>query len=418
MQPVEAQKGVSTKSQLLDSLKVYLNNKSRLQPIIGLGSIIECVKAGTHNKEILFLCEVCVCQLNKADMRNHIMGSLHRYNYIKAWHPHLVSEWKEKSDLSKLAWPLMEMAKTLEGKEGPGDVQWLELEDAVYQRIATNSENDAVTLITILRDQQGETESLSESTSTQPEQDSPQSQRIVLLSKNRQGQISEVPETNLTIDIIKSTQRLENTSSEPSLPSENRSSSLDGYTGTEPLIGLLRVVECRGEDGRTYCFLCHCCRIRANENDIIDHLTRTSHLINYLMETHPEQVEVILADINDDYQLLVSLAMEVEKEEGRGEMKVIKTPESLGIQLTGKSYHWCVKMSNGRKRPDIQKPKSANKDQGMPEKCAVVLSQWPKSRSTKRKMRGVTNPVFKIFQSRQSSTQRIVRWTMTLNHLQ
>ncbi|KAK1880710.1 High affinity nerve growth factor receptor [Dissostichus eleginoides] len=320
MQPVEAQKGVSTKSQLLDSLKVYLNNKSRLQPIIGLGSIIECVKAGTHNKEILFLCEVCVCQLNKADMRNHIMGSLHRYNYIKAWHPHLVSEWKEKSDLSKLAWPLMEMAKTLEGKEGPGDVQWLELEDAVYQRIATHSEND-----------------------------------------------------------------------------ENRSSSLNGYTGTEPLVGLLRVVECRGEDGRTYCFLCHCCRVRANENDIIDHLTRTSHLINYLMETHPEQVEVILADINDDYQLLVSLAMEVEKEEGRGEMKVVKTPESLGIQLTGKSYHWCVKMmSNGRKHPDIQMPKRANKDQGMPEKCAVVLSQWPKSRSAKRKMRGVTNPVFKV----------------------
>ncbi|KAJ4927894.1 hypothetical protein JOQ06_015695 [Pogonophryne albipinna] len=397
MQPVEAQKGVSTKSQLLDSLKVYLNNKSRLQPIIGLGSIIECVKAGTHNKEILFLCEVCVCQLNKADMRNHIMGSLHRYNYIKAWHPHLVSEWKEKSDLSKLAWPLMEMAKTLEGKEGPGDVQWLELEDAVYQRIATNSENDAVTLITILRDQQGETESLSESTSTQPEQDSPKSQRIVLLSKNRQGQISEVPETNLTIDVIKFTRRLENASPEPSLPSENRSSSLDGYTGTEPLIGLLRVVECRGEDGRTYCFLCHCCRIRANKNNIIDHLTGISHLINYLMETHPEQVEVILADINDDYQLLVSLAMEVEKEEGRGEMKVIKTPESLGIQLTGKSYHWCVKMmSNGRKHPDIQKPKRANKDQGMPEKCAVVLSQWPKSRSTKRKMRGVTNPVFKV----------------------
>ena len=95
----------------------------------------------------------------------------------------------------------------------------------------------AVTLITILRDQQGETASLSESTSTQPEQDSPQSQRIVLLSKNRQGQISEVPETNVTIDVIKSTRRLENTSPEPSLPSENRSSSLDGYMGTEPLIG-------------------------------------------------------------------------------------------------------------------------------------------------------------------------------------
>ncbi len=34
-----------------------------------------------------------------------------------------MSEWKETSDLSKLAWPLMEIARLLEGKEGPGDVQ-------------------------------------------------------------------------------------------------------------------------------------------------------------------------------------------------------------------------------------------------------------------------------------------------------
>lgn len=34
-----------------------------------------------------------------------------------------MSEWKEDSDLSKLAWPLMEKAKILEGKEGPGDVK-------------------------------------------------------------------------------------------------------------------------------------------------------------------------------------------------------------------------------------------------------------------------------------------------------
>ncbi|TNN85726.1 hypothetical protein EYF80_003973 [Liparis tanakae] len=121
MQSIEAQTGVPTKSLLFNSLKVYLNNKNRLQPIIGLGSIIECVKAGTQ--EMFYLCEVCVCRLGKADMRNHIMGSLHRYNYIKAWHPHLVCEWQEKSDLSRLAWPLMEMATVLEGKEGPGEVQ-------------------------------------------------------------------------------------------------------------------------------------------------------------------------------------------------------------------------------------------------------------------------------------------------------
>lgn len=100
--------GVS--SELFDSLKVYLSNKSRLQPIIGLWhqltfvcvcmcvsdyrsntflfahsglcSIVECVNADSCGREALYLCEVCMCSLNKADMRNHIMGSLHRYNYI------------------------------------------------------------------------------------------------------------------------------------------------------------------------------------------------------------------------------------------------------------------------------------------------------------------------------------------------
>ncbi|XP_037651042.1 uncharacterized protein LOC119503367 isoform X1 [Sebastes umbrosus] len=398
MQSVEALKGASTRSQLFESLKVYLSNKNRLQPIIGLGSIIECVKAaGTHNREVLYLCEVCVCRLSKADMRNHIMGSLHRYNYIKAWHPHLVSEWEEKCDLSKLAWPLMEMAKTLEGKEGHGEVQWLEVDDAVYQKMATHSEKDAVTLITILRDGQvqGEPESRSETTSVQLEHSPVRSQRIVLLPQTS-------AETNQTVAFIESEGSLKNTSSpEPSEPSENGDSFLDGYTGTKPLIGLIRVVECRSEDGHTCCFLCHCCRIRSNEKNIIDHLTRSSHLVNYLMEIHPEQVEVMMADINDNYQLLQSLAEKVEQEEGRGELKVVNAPESLCSLLTGKSYHWCVKMlCNGWTHTNTQKQKiavrgtSLNKtsNQCMPEKCAVVPSKSAK----KRKMREVTNPVFNV----------------------
>ncbi|KAA8585891.1 hypothetical protein FQN60_007460 [Etheostoma spectabile] len=230
----------SNKSQLFDSLKVYLNNKNRLQPIIGLGSIIECVKAGTHNREVLYLCEVCVCRLSKADMRNHIMGSLHRYSYIKAWHPHLMSEWKEMSDLSNLAWPLMEMAKALEEKEGPGDVQWLEFEDALFQKMATHSENDAVTLITILRDGQGQGNP--ETTSVQQEHHPIQSQRIVLVSNNQQRpskkSLETSAETNRTIAFIKSEDLLKNPSPEPSVLSKNSNSFLDGYTGTKPLIGI------------------------------------------------------------------------------------------------------------------------------------------------------------------------------------
>lgn len=125
--------------------------------------------------------------------------------------------------------------------------------------------------------------------------------------------------------------------------------------------GLFHVVECRSEDGPTYCFLCHCCRIRSNNKDIIDHLTSSSHLMNYLvrlssidnrneqkqksvtmqlvenmvgltfkfnenvcvqMETHPEQVELMRADVNENHQLLQSLAKKVEQEEGIGELKV------------------------------------------------------------------------------------------------
>ncbi|KAL6099831.1 uncharacterized protein ACO6RY_01568 [Pungitius sinensis] len=339
MRPLQAQRGVSTKSQLFNSLKVYLNNKNRLQPIIGLDSITECVKAGTQHNELLYLCEVCVCRLSKADTRNHIMGSLHRYNYIKAWHPRLVSEWEEKSDLSKLAWPLMDMARVLEGEEGPGQVQWLEVEEAVYQMMATHSENAAVTLVRILKDGQGR--------------------------------------------------------GEPA-------SFLDSYLGTEPLIGLFRVVECRSEEGHTYCFLCHCCRIRSNKKDIIDHLTKSSHLVNYLMETHPDKVGVMIADINANYPLLQSLAKKVEQEEGRGELKVVNAPGSLCNLLTGKSYHWCIKiLFNGWAHTDIRKQKiavegpseSETSGEVMPQKNAVLQSQRPKTLAAKRKG---TNTVFNV----------------------
>jgi len=40
------------------------------------------------------------------------------------------------------------------------------------------------------------------------------------------------------------------------------------------------------------------------------------------MEIHPEDVEVMMADMNDDYPLLHSLAKKVEEEEGRGELQV------------------------------------------------------------------------------------------------
>ncbi|XP_028286679.1 uncharacterized protein LOC114451900 [Parambassis ranga] len=392
------QPGVSTQSQLLGSLKVYLNNKNRLQPIIGLSSIIECVKKSTQSRDTLFICEVCVCRLSKADMRNHICGSLHRFNYIKARHPHLVSEWEENPDLSKLAWTLMEMAKKLEGEEGPGDIQLLEVEDAVYQKMATYSENDAVTMIHSLRDGWCEPENLSEWMSVHYPI---KSQRTVLLTHNQQGtQSLEVPPVCHVKNIPTSQLDKIQMAPGPSVSSKNHSSYLDSYTGSKPLIGLSRVVECKSQDGRSYCFLCHCCRIRTNKKHIIDHLTSSSHLTNYLMETCPK---VITPDVDDNCLLLQSLAEKVEREQGRGKLKVVNAPESLCILLTDKSYHWCVKMlHNGwaptgsqKKRNAINEPSVNETSVGsVLEDCAVMPSK--KARKTKRKNRKRTNTVFSV----------------------
>ncbi|XP_059205712.1 uncharacterized protein si:ch211-199g17.2 [Centropristis striata] len=415
MQPAEAQKGVPSKSQLFNSLKNFLNIKNRLQPIIGLGSITECVRAGTHNREVLYLCEVCVCRLHDVtDMRNHILGSLHRYNYIKVWHSHLVSKWK-KSDLSNLARPLMEMAKILEGKEGPGDVQRLEVGDAVYQKTATLSENDAVTLITMLRDGQGEPVQLE------------QSQRIVLLARNQQtlskNSLKTSSDANQTVTFIKPESWEKNTSSEPCVLSEN--GFLDGYTGTRPLIGLFRMVECRGEDGQTYCFLCHCCRIRSSKKDLFNHLTGSSHLMNYLMETRPEQVEIMMADINDNNELLQSLAKKVEQEEGRGMPTVVNVPGSLCFLLTVKSYHWCIKMlydegthTNIQKSSSAKGPsESETLHQNMPEKCAMMQPQWAKRMTAKRKKRKDTNTVFKVSLPLSKGSMLLKRMSFSMDSL-
>ncbi|CAB1458147.1 unnamed protein product [Pleuronectes platessa] len=187
---------------------------------------------------------------------------------------------------------------------------------------------------------------------------------------------------------------------EPSVISENSSSFLHGYRGTNPLIGLGRVVECRIDTGCTFLFLCHCCRIRTNKRDIIDHLTGSSHLINYLMETNPEQVDTSTADINDNF--LRSLAEKVEREEGRGELKVINAPESLCTQLTGRSYHWCLRMLCNRWTTSTPKNKltvrghSVNKTsvEGVTEKHSAVLSILGKRMKTKKKKGKVAGTLF------------------------
>ncbi|XP_029022131.1 uncharacterized protein LOC114865300 isoform X2 [Betta splendens] len=386
MLPGDKQKGPSSKSQLFESLRVYLDKKDRLQPIIGLGSVIECVKAGA---QALYLCEVCICRLSKSDMRNHIMGSLHRYNYINSWYPHLMSGWKESSDLSKLARPLMDMAKILEGQEGPGDVQLIEVEDDVYQKISTHGENDAITLISSLR---AEPES-------SPETSSSQSQRIVLLAKRPQRQPGKAFKPLRSLYKTKYQVLFEKSSL-----SGRNSCFFEGYTGTKPLIGLCCVVECQNEAGQTCGFLCHCCRTRPKKGGITYHLTSTSHVYNYLMEAHPEKVKFVNAADESSRGILESLAEKVEEDEGRGNPKVVTAPESICTRMEKKSYNWCVRMLCKLSIGTNYQQQEAAVDgpfQGVPyvPVQAVAPSNWTPQITTgkrKKKSKKATKTVFNV----------------------
>ncbi|XP_056336520.1 uncharacterized protein si:ch211-199g17.2 [Danio aesculapii] len=124
-------------SHLYNSLRPYLDNRSRAQPIIGLNSITEVL---THRHPAVYFCDVCFLRMTKADVRNHIMGSIHKYNYTKSLHEH---GWRSDTDLTLLARHLMEIAKMVEKKEGTGDIQVLCVDEVVYKEITSAPLPDA-----------------------------------------------------------------------------------------------------------------------------------------------------------------------------------------------------------------------------------------------------------------------------------
>ncbi|XP_057211523.1 uncharacterized protein si:ch211-199g17.2 isoform X2 [Triplophysa rosa] len=117
-------------SHLYNAISSYLHNVNRAQPIIGLNSIMEM---WTFNQPAVYFCDVCFLRIVKTDIRNHIMGSLHRYNYISR-HAH---GWRSYTDLSLLARPLMDLATIVEKKEGTGDVQVLCVDEIIYKELTS-----------------------------------------------------------------------------------------------------------------------------------------------------------------------------------------------------------------------------------------------------------------------------------------
>ncbi|XP_061521637.1 uncharacterized protein si:ch211-199g17.2 isoform X2 [Phycodurus eques] len=262
-------------------------------------------------------------------MRNHILGTLHRYNYTKARHPHMLSGVKQSGgdDMSLLAWPLMNIARTLEDNEGPGDIKLLEVEDAALEMLKGASDSDAISLIKFLMHVPPKPESPLEAEEDEEEEE----HRVVTIGHGE----ALLPGGD-------------GASWAEETPSSFGHTLLDRYVGPKTLIGLFRLTECVGErDGRTYCFLCHCCRARVNTRGFIHHVGGSAHVRSYLVETRPEQLAAATND-GERGQPTDSLVGKVEREEGRGGMEVVKAPQFLCGQLASKSYNWCI--SRLRKR--------------------------------------------------------------------
>ncbi|XP_067281733.1 uncharacterized protein si:ch211-199g17.2 [Pseudorasbora parva] len=159
-------------SQLYNAIRSYLHNQNREQPIIGLNSITEVL---TYCQPTLYFCDVCFLRITKPDIRNHIMGSIHRYNYIKSHH---ACGWRSYTDLTLLARPLMDIAKMIEKREGTGDVQVLCVDDAIYKKMTSLPVTDAFAQMKTIKNQQnspsegqqesGYTDGTAQSVSTTP----------------------------------------------------------------------------------------------------------------------------------------------------------------------------------------------------------------------------------------------------------
>ncbi|CAL8296641.1 unnamed protein product [Lota lota] len=420
MQPDGTGAGPPNESLLYHSLKPYLDNKTRQQPIIGLDSVTECVKVGSCNQETLYLCEVCQSRMKRSDVRNHIMGSLHRYCYINARHPDLAIGWGQTVDVPKLAWPLMEMASVLEKREGPGIVKVCVKAVEVHQNYVWLhlSPSTAVSQMAVIRREQMEKKAPhpSELTQTRLESSAVQPRRVQLSQKNcpvqSRSATVQCPKSNVRlqhfeVETDESTAEADTTtfklpsakSAEPCVQSESRDNILDGHT----VIGLDCVVECRRkDDGRSSCFLCHCCRVKSDPGDVIDHLTSPSHISNYLMEVYPECVDAMMGGLNGEKELLQSVALRVAHIEGRGEHKVLEWPTHLCDQLSDKTYHWCVQMfSDGENSTSAARQRNTISVEGLDAFHQLTtrkdgIEAGSERAAKKRRTGNETNPVFKV----------------------
>ncbi|XP_053347537.1 uncharacterized protein LOC128518452 isoform X2 [Clarias gariepinus] len=124
---------------------------------------------------------------------------------------------------------------------------------------------------------------------------------------------------------------------------KNNEDSPENYSGTQPLIGLNAVIKCQSlaGDPPSCCYLCQPCSLKVLESDIIQHLISPLHQINYINFQYPH-----LSNCHSGLQSLETIAMQLEQEEGRGQMKVRRLSACLFNEVLEQDFYCSMKELN------------------------------------------------------------------------
>lgn len=111
--------------------------------------------------------------------------------------------------------------------------------------------------------------------------------------------------------------------------------------------GLQAIIKCQSVDGNPppCCYLCQLCSLKLKKKKIFSHLTGCDHQRNYLKALHPQLLPKKRKRRNTN-DMLEDIAIQLEKEDGRGHIKVMRLSACLISEVLEKDYHWCMKLLN------------------------------------------------------------------------
>ncbi|KAM9494618.1 uncharacterized protein Hap1MRO34_004488 isoform 2-T2 [Clarias gariepinus] len=347
-------------SQLFKSMQTYLCNPDRVQPIIGLRSVIELC---TATKPPMYLCEVCIVRANMTDIKTHITGSLHRYSYI-VLHLH--------EDIYKemISQPILDvLAQVKQIQQTQTNVTEFQLP---FCRTTTKETHFNVTITQKRNPEQGSKQDhlatlKMRNTGTHTpaiiwnedhcqnndyltseelyrDTDWVLNNRKVGHEEGQHPQPFTADDALFMYEHMDQYQQRNNYSEEDIfLLQKNNEDSPENYSGTQPLIGLNAVIKCQSlaGDPPSCCYLCQPCSLKVLESDIIQHLISPLHQINYINFQYPH-----LSNCHNGLQSLETIAMQLEQEEGRGQMEVRRLSACLFNEVLEQDFYCSMKELN------------------------------------------------------------------------